>query len=367
RRLLELKDSQLKALQDRLGGGTERPVEQPVAAPIEAPVERLPVDDNAAAREADEAPVDEAVVADEATAESAVPAPAERPVAKRKPKAESSWLDSLGGLIFNSYFLMAAAAVVLAGLFVVFGRRRMARADEDSTGRFRTTLPRGSSVGGAAEGEPTLRDGFIVEESEAQRTGEIAARTAIAPAPGRETRKPAAADAETALERTISTDGAVEIDQADVVAEAEFHMAYGLYDQAAELLVRALRDNPDRRDLRLKLLEVYFIWENKPAFLKEAQAFHRQPGASESADWNKVLIMGKQICPGEALFAAGAGAAGLDISLDGDSPDSVDFSLDDEGGESVDLDLTGARPGPAADLLDFDFGEIAGTDDADVD
>ncbi|MEZ5561359.1 MAG: FimV/HubP family polar landmark protein [Gammaproteobacteria bacterium] len=368
RRLLELKDSQLKALQDRLGGGTERPVEQPVAAPIEAPIERLPVDDNAAAREADEAAVDEAAVDDEATTESAVPVPAERPVARRKPKTgESSWLDSLGGLIFNSYFLMAAAAVVLAGLFVVFGRRRMARADDDSTGRFRTTLPRGSAVGGAAEGEPTLRDGFIVEESEAQRTGEIAARTAIAPAPGRENRKPAATDAETALERTISTDGAVEIDQADVVAEAEFHMAYGLYDQAAELLVRALRDNPDRQDLRLKLLEVYFIWENKPAFLKEAQAFHRQPGAAESANWNKVLIMGKQICPGEVLFAAGAGAAGLDVSLDGDSSDSVDFSLDDEGGESVDLDLTSARPGPAADLLDFDFGEIAGTDDADVD
>jgi pilus assembly protein FimV len=137
----------------------------------------------------------------------------------------------------------------------------------------------------------------------------------VAAAPARGGRK-LAGESETALERTISTDGAVEIDQADVVAEAEFHMAYGLYDQAAELLVRALRDNPDRRDLRLKLLEVYFIWENKPAFLKEAQTFHRQPGGAESPDWNKVLIMGKQICPEEALFAAGAGAAGLDVSLD---------------------------------------------------
>jgi pilus assembly protein FimV len=326
RRLLELKDSQLKALQDRLALGADEavaapPVEAPVEAPIEAPVERLPIEDSAASGAdeplVDEAPVDEAAVADEAAASSAVPARAERPAAKRRPKAGgSSWLDTLGGLIFNSYFLIAAAAVVLAGLFVVFGRRRMARGDDDSTGRFPTTLPRGSAVGGAAESEPTLRDGFIVEESEAQRTGEIAAaRTAVAAAPARGGRK-LAGDSETALERTISTDGAVEIDQADVVAEAEFHMAYGLYDQAAELLVRALRDNPDRRDLRLKLLEVYFIWENKPAFLKEAQAFHRQPGGAESPDWNKVLIMGKQICPEEALFAAGAGTAGLDISLD---------------------------------------------------
>jgi pilus assembly protein FimV len=373
RRLLELKDSQLKALQDRLALDAGEAVEAPpVEAPIEAPVERLPIEDGAAAEAdepvVDEAAVDEAAVADEASASSAVPARAERPAAKRRPKAsDSSWLDTLGGLVFNSYFLIAAAAVVLAGLFVVFGRRRMAKADDDGTGRFPTTLPRGSAVGGAAESEPTLRDGFIVEESEAQRTGEIAAaRTAVAAAPARGGRK-LAGDSETALERTISTDGAVEIDQADVVAEAEFHMAYGLYDQAAELLVRALRDNPDRRDLRLKLLEVYFIWENKPAFLKEAQTFHRQPGGAESPDWNKVLIMGKQICPEEALFAAGAGAAGLDVSLDAGSADSVDFSLDDEAGESVDLDLTGARQGPAADLLDFDFGEIAGTDDTGVD
>jgi pilus assembly protein FimV len=373
RRLLELKDSQLKALQDRLALGADEPVETPpVEAPIEAPVERLPMEDSDASEAdqavVDEAAVDEAAIADDAAASSAVPARAERPAAKRRPKAGgSSWLDTITGLVFNSYFLIAAAAVVLAGLFVVFGRRRMARGDDDSTGRFPSTLPKGSAVGGAAESEPTLRDGFIVEESEAQRTGEIAAaRTAVAAGPARGGRK-LAGDSETALERTISTDGAVEIDQADVVAEAEFHMAYGLYDQAAELLVRALRDNPDRRDLRLKLLEVYFIWENKPAFLKEAQAFHRQPGGAESPDWNKVLIMGKQICPEEALFAAGAGTAGLDISLDAGSADSVDFSLDEEPGDGVDLDLTGARPGPAADLLDFDFGEIAGTDDTGVD
>ena len=368
RRLLDLKDSQLKALQDRLQvGGPDSAVERPAEAPIEAPVERLPIEDKAAAVP-DEAAGDEAAVAENSaeTADSAVPR-TERTAAKRKPKpAGKSWLDALGSLIFNSYFLIAAAAVVLAGLFVVFGRRRMARADDDSTGRF-PTLPKGSSVGGAAQGEPTLRDSFIVEESEAQRTGEIKAQqTAVAPAPGRGGRK-LAGDSETALERTISTDGAVEIDQADVVAEAEFHMAYGLYDQAAELLVRALRDNPDRRDLRLKLLDVYFIWENKPAFLKEAQVFHRQSGVAESPDWNKVLIMGKQNCPGEELFAAGAGTAGLDISLDGDGGDSVDFTLDENSGESVDLDLTGARAGPASDLLDFDFGEIAGTDDTGVD
>ena len=41
---------------------------------------------------------------------------------------------------------------------------------------------------------------------------------------------------ETPLERTISTDSPVNLDEADPIAEADFHMAYGLYDQAADLL-----------------------------------------------------------------------------------------------------------------------------------
>ena len=70
-------------------------------------------------------------------------------------------------------------------------------------------------------------------------------------------------DEETLLERTISTDGPVNLDQSDPLAEADFHMAYGLYDQAADLLTAAMAREPARRDLHLKLLDVYFVWENR--------------------------------------------------------------------------------------------------------
>ena len=163
------------------------------------------------------------------------------------------------------------------------------------------------------------------------------------------------------LERTISTEGAVELDQADVVAEADFHMAYGLYDQAAELLTRALRDSPDRRDLRLKLLEVYFIWENKAAFLKEAQTFQRQLKGAADPDWNKVVIMGKQICPGEATVRGRSGHHRRRRPRSGladDDKGGVDISFDEGDEASLDLDLTGARKGPASDLLDFDLGSM---------
>ena len=364
-RLLSLKDSQLKVLQDRVkaleGPATApeaaAPVEAqssevPAAAPSELPVEPLPAP----------ATSDEPVAAElPATTESTQvePAPAERKPARRSAQErqkDGGFLRSLGELVSSGAFLLSAAVVLLAGLFFVFARRRMVSADE-ATGRFGNDL-RGDAPSGAGSTQPVVRrDGYMVEEGAGERGQAPASRPAAQNA-----------DAETPLERTISTEGAVELDQADLVAEADFHMAYGLYDQAAELLNRALRDSPDRRDLRLKLLEVFFIWENKASFLKEAQTYHRQMKGSPDSGWNKVLIMGKQICPGESLFAGAVtstGDAGLDLALADDDKGGVDISFDEVDETSLDLDLTGARKGPASELLDFDLGSMgdASTDD----
>ena len=47
------------------------------------------------------------------------------------------------------------------------------------------------------------------------------------------------------LEDTFSSETAVNLDQTDPIAEADFHMAYGLYDQAADLINGALESQPD--------------------------------------------------------------------------------------------------------------------------
>ncbi len=60
----------------------------------------------------------------------------------------------------------------------------------------------------------------------------------------------------------VAGDTAINLDQGDPLAEADFHMAYGLYDQAADLVRIAISREPDRRDLKLKLLEVFFVWGN---------------------------------------------------------------------------------------------------------
>ena len=53
---------------------------------------------------------------------------------------------------------------------------------------------------------------------------------------------------------TISSETSINLEHADPLAEADFHMAYGLYDQAADIVKLAMEREPERRDLRLKLL-----------------------------------------------------------------------------------------------------------------
>ena len=109
---------------------------------------------------------------------------------------------------------------------------------------------------------------------------------------------------------------------------------------------KALEAAPDRRDLKLKLLEVYFMWGNKDAFLNAAQSLRADLSSADDPDWNKVVIMGKQICPDERLFTeATAGGGRVDVDLEaGDSP--LDLAFD----EAASVDVAAASAG-----LDFDL------------
>ena len=96
-------------------------------------------------------------------------------------------------------------------------------------------------------------------------------RVANRPGPWLRARRGCGAVAARAVEDTMSSESAVRFDQQDALAEADFHMAYGLYDQAADLVKIAIDREPARRDLKLKLLEIYFVWGNKDLFLDTAR------------------------------------------------------------------------------------------------
>lgn len=136
---------------------------------------------------------------------------------------------------------------------------------------------------------------------------------------------------------------AQEIADGDPLAQADFHMAYGLYEQAADLVQQALADSPERSDLRLKLVEVYFVWGDQEGFVEAARVLKAQVG--HGAEWDKTLIMARQICPDDPLFAGETVSGELEPDFEG-SEDTVIYALDSE----LDLDDLGL------DLDELDVG-----------
>jgi len=358
-RLLDLKNSELSELQRKLGAPTtavptprpQAPTAQvPVPTPTPPPVEATQPNTTASTPTPPPA---------ENTTPTPVPAPKPAPIVKKPATAESgSWIDWATA---NWWLPGGILALLIAGLAFVSWRRRQAGSgggsdfpglDSTDISEFRDPTARiGASRGGD--------DSFVVEESGEHRLPDF--------------NEPAQHYGETtadlkAPDDTMSSESAVNLDQGDPLAEADFHMAYGLYDQAADLVRIALEREPDRRDLRLKLLEIYFVWGNKDAFLQTAKGLEATRDRAPAGEWDKIVIMGKQICPEEPLFSSVAGSgrgagALIDLNLEG-GENRVDIDLfgDPEGEHSIDHPIakdsdnetTGESPGlHAASDLDF--------------
>jgi pilus assembly protein FimV len=161
----------------------------------------------------------------------------------------------------------------------------------------------------------------------------------------------------------------LKLDENDPMSEADFHMAYGLYDQAADLIKKASQRDPARRDLRLKLLEIYFSAGNKGAFVSEAKALRESMGPRPDADWNNVVIFGKQIAPEEGMFnemAAASSAVDFDASAAGGATSAAsDLAFDPFAApEPAPAAAPAAAPAPAAAApvvdvpLEFELGDF---------
>jgi len=166
-------------------------------------------------------------------------------------------------------------------------------------------------------------------------------------------------------EETISTEAALDLDTADPLAEADFHMAYGLYDQAVDLVRMALQKEPQRNDLKLKLAEIHFVAGDTNQFLTVARDLKKSLGAG--GDWDRIVIMGRQLAPDESMFAGGMHDAGVDLSLEGgDNLVDLDLLSAPDGDEGLDLDLGKVAAASADDeatgensALEFDLSETS--------
>jgi Tfp pilus assembly protein FimV len=71
------------------------------------------------------------------------------------------------------------------------------------------------------------------------------------------------------------------------------------------VLKLAIEREPDRHDLRMKLLEFYYsaAATNRQGFLDTVQAFVRDRALLEPEMWEKIAFMGRQIAAENPLFA----------------------------------------------------------------
>jgi len=95
--------------------------------------------------------------------------------------------------------------------------------------------------------------------------------------------------------------GMIDSHDVDPIAEAEVYMAYGRDAQAEEILKDAIQKDPERQELKLKLLEIYQATGNKVAFESLASEVYAKVGPAD-ATWSKVTAMGQKVDPENPLY-----------------------------------------------------------------
>jgi pilus assembly protein FimV len=333
-RLIDIRNGELSALQRKLGVPATAPTptpptpaQQPAVAPAQTSPAPPPAKAQSPAPTATPLPPPAASTTPPAPVHTPAPATQKKPAAA--PAESGSWLD----WVASNWWVPAAVILAFFALLLIAARRRKQSSLDDSSkledtdvADFRDPTAKLSAV---RKGD----DSFVVEESGEHRQPEFGDMRDPLGDTHSEIKSP---------DDTLSSESAVNLDQGDPLAEADFHMAYGLYDQAADLVRIALEREPDRRDLRLKLLEIYFVWGNKDAFLQTAKGLEATRDRAPAGEWEKIVIMGKQICPDDPLFATTAGSGRGAGAL-------VDLNL--EGGENrVDIDLFGDPEGERSKL-----------------
>ncbi len=161
----------------------------------------------------------------------------------------------------------------------------------------------------------------------------------------------------------------------DVLAEADVYLAYGIYQQAEELLKTAITSNPDREDYKVKLLETYFAAKDKANFVSRAEEIKSELNP-ESPEWLRIVAMGREIDATNEMFRnageikgfdvddlipekpetdfdLGDAAADFDLGESLDGADDFGHGLDDE---SLDDDIDATVALSADDLSDMDLG-----------
>lgn len=141
----------------------------------------------------------------------------------------------------------------------------------------------------------------------------------------------------------------------DALGEADIYIAYGRFNQAAELLHNAINDEPHRTDLRLKLMEVYAELGDREGFARQENELREIGGANAQVEQLKSRYPAMIVLGGTAALASTAAADDLDsFSLDDlalDEPEQPVAPLQPAADDAFDLDLDALEAEFAANPL----------------
>jgi pilus assembly protein FimV len=292
-----------------------------------------------------------------------------------RPRRDPSLMERAMDLAGNQWVWIGLGVLVLGIGGMSFARRRR---EDSGYAEILGDEPYGademeSSGTARIKAIPRAEDGIVVEESvvpdvdpfadtiahedDAEESGETIDEAADAldlggPGVDLESTMPGVEVDVADLDQTVSGETAVNLEGADPLAEADFHMAYGLYDQAADLVQKALEKEPGRTEFRTKLAEIFFVWGNKDSFMETVQYLHEHQDEMADGEWDKIAIMGRQIDESSSLFSGESGAASVAI---------VDMQLEETKVTEVDVDLltgTGAHEVMSGETEETAFDDV---------
>jgi pilus assembly protein FimV len=265
-------------------------------------------------------------------------------------------IPSVDSIIGDPIILAAVGGVILLLLILIFLKRRKGSSDEESA-----IIAGDNEDLFAGDDEDELTPIHLADGAEAEETDINApsAQDMVREEPVEEPVAEVAAEPREEIDATAVIE-AVEVPEAeaeveapvastaeqdDVLNEVDVYLAYGLYDNAEELLSSSITEHPERADYRSKLLDTYFATKNSGSFIKEAENL-KSMGDSAAGYWDRVQIMGYELAPDNALFSdakdSDLSAADLEIS----KPQEADFDLGSSDDDTTNFSTT-----------DFNLGE----------
>lgn len=112
--------------------------------------------------------------------------------------------------------------------------------------------------------------------------------------------------------------GNIDTDEVDPIAEAEVYLAYGRDAQAEEILKDALKKDPQRQEIYLKLLEIH-AQHNKPSAFETVASELYAVSQGQGEVWHKAVGIGRQLDPSNPMFAEGGSPASRPARVESDT------------------------------------------------